>query len=80
MGNLAGAKMWDVFFAFLPMAIGLVPLFLLRYRINLLAMGDEEARAMGVNADRLRLVVTVCATLVTAASVSISGMIGWVGL
>lgn len=80
MGSLAGAKMREVLFAVMPMAIGLVPLFLLRYRINLLAMGDEEARAMGVNAKRLRFIVTICATLVTAASVSVSGMIGWVGL
>ena len=57
-----------------------VPLFLLRWRMNLLTMGDDEARAMGVDANRLRLLVVVCATLVTAASVSVSGVIGWVGL
>ena len=80
MGSLAGATMREVKFAALPMAIGLLPLFLLRWRINLLTMGDEEARTLGVNANALRLCVIVSATLVTAASVSVSGVIGWVGL
>ena len=60
--------------------IGLIPLLLLRWRINLLTLSDAEARSMGVDTRRLRLVVIVCATLMTAASVAISGMIGWVGL
>ena len=59
---------------------GLVPLFLLRWRVNILTLGDEEAKTMGVNAKRLRTIVILCATLITAASVSVSGMIGWVGL
>jgi iron complex transport system permease protein len=66
--------------AFVPMVIGLVPLFLLRWRINVLTLGDDEARTMGINSTQLRLMLIVCATLVTAASVSVSGMIGWVGL
>ena len=48
--------------------------------MNLLTVGDEEARAMGVNTTRLRLIVVICATLLTASSVAVSGMIGWVGL
>lgn len=62
------------------MAAGLLPLFLLRWKLNLLTLGDDEARAMGVNAPRLRFLTVVCATLVTAASIAVSGMIGWVGL
>jgi iron complex transport system permease protein len=62
------------------MALGLVPMFLMRWRINVLTLGDDEARTMGINSTRLRLCIIVCATLVTAASVSVSGMIGWVGL
>jgi iron complex transport system permease protein len=80
MGSLAGAKINDIQFALIPMAIGLIPLLLLRWRLNVLTMGDDEARTMGVNANRIRLVIIVCATFVTAASVSVSGMIGWVGL
>ena len=62
------------------MALGLVPLHLLRWRLNILTLGDEEAQTMGVNAGRLRAAVILCATLITAASVSVSGVIGWVGL
>ena len=80
MGSLNGTAPKDVFFALLPMAVGVVGLWLLRWRINLLTLGDEEARTMGVNVKGLRGAVIVCATLITAASVSASGMIGWVGL
>ena len=80
MGSLNGAAPADVGFALVPMAIGLIPLFLLRWRVNILTFGDDEARTMGVNAKRLRGVVIFCATLITAAAVSVSGTIGWVGL
>ena len=80
MGSLNGASPKDVWLAAVPMALGLIPLLLLRWRINLLTLGDEEARSMGVNAEALQTVVLLCATLITAASVAVSGMIGWVGL
>ena len=80
MGSLNGAQARDVRFAALPMALGLIPLLLLRWRVNLLTMGEDEARTLGVNASRLRTVVVLCATLLTAASVAVSGMIGWIGL
>ena len=64
----------------MPLLIGGIPLFLLRWRINLLAFSDEEAQSMGVNTKRLRLIVIICSTLITAAVVSVGGIIGWVGL
>ncbi|HBI27295.1 MAG TPA: ABC transporter permease, partial [Peptococcaceae bacterium] len=64
----------------IPMFVGLVPLILLRWRMNVLTMGDDEAKTMGVNTNQIRFIVIICSTLVTAASVSVSGMIGWVGL
>lgn len=80
MGSLSGAGTDNIRFAFVPMALGLLPLLLLRWRLNLLALGDDEARALGVSAGRLRLTVVLCSTLITAASVSVSGLIGWIGL
>ncbi len=80
MGSLSGSKLKDVIFVAVPVALGLVPLFCVRWQVNVLTLGDEEARTLGVNTNLLRLVVILCATLVTAASVSVSGMIGWVGL
>jgi len=80
LGSLAGIKTEDVLPALPVVAVGLVPMVLLRWRINVLALGDEEARALGVEAGRLRLVVIVCATLITASVVAIAGVVGWVGL
>jgi iron complex transport system permease protein len=80
IGSLAGAKMSQIQFALAPMAAGLAILHILRWQINVLTMGEDEARTMGVNTKLIRLLVIIGATLVTAASVSVSGMIGWVGL
>ena len=55
MGSLSGARLRDAAFAIVPMLIGLVPLYALRWRINLLTLGEEEGRTMGVNTGRLRL-------------------------
>lgn len=80
MGSLNGTMPEDVVFVIFPMAIGLIPLLLFRWRMNILTLGDSEARTLGIHAKRLRTLVILCATLITAASVSVSGMIGWVGL
>ena len=80
MGSLSSIKPRDVLFLVIPVTLGLVPLLILSWRMNLLTLGEEEARSMGVNTRLLRLVVILCATLLTAASVAVSGMIGWVGL
>jgi iron complex transport system permease protein len=61
-------------------AAGVVGLLLVSWKLNLLSMGDEEARALGVQTERLKAGIVVCATLITAAAVSTSGVIGWVGL
>ena len=80
MGSLSGTRMGTVRFAAVCMAVGLVPLLLLRWRMNLLTLSPDEARAMGVHTERLRLAVILSSTVLTAAAVSVSGMIGWVGL
>ncbi len=80
MGSLSGAKWGDIFFVLPAMLCGLIPLLLLRWQLNVITMGDDEARAMGVNAPKIRFGIVVCSTLVTASAVSVSGMIGWVGL
>jgi iron complex transport system permease protein len=80
LGSLAAVAPADLALA-APFALaGLVPLFLLRWRMNLLSLADDEARALGVSVGRLRLAVVFAATLMTAAAVAISGIIGWVGL
>jgi iron complex transport system permease protein len=80
LGSLAAVAPADLALA-APFALaGLVPLYLLRWRMNLLSLSDDEARALGVPVARLRLAVVCAATLMTAAAVAISGIIGWVGL
>lgn len=79
MGSLNGSSLKQ-FPILILMAVGLVPLLLLRWQINLLTLGDDEAKTLGVNTSRLRFWLIIFATLVTASSVSVSGMIGWVGL
>jgi iron complex transport system permease protein len=80
LGSLAAITRIDVLPAIPAILIGLVPLFALRWQINVLSLGDEEARSLGVNAARTRLVVIAAATLVTASATAIAGVIGWVGL
>lgn len=56
------------------------PLLLLRWKLNVMSFGEEEARALGINTVRIRLVIITCATLLTASTVALCGVIGWVGL
>jgi len=80
LGSLAGVKLGDLAAAAPLVLIGIVPLVLLRWRIGVLSLGDDEARALGVDVTRLRSIVIAAATLMTASVVAISGVIGWVGL
>ena len=76
MGSLSGAAWGDIGFVLLPMLCGLIPLLLLRWQLNVITMGDDEARAMGLDPRKIRLWIAVASTLVTASAVSVSGMIG----
>lgn len=80
MGSLAGTKMQDVSYAAPLLVAGMLPILLLRWQLNVISLGDEEALSLGINVKRLRLILIICATLVTATAVSVSGMISWVGL
>lgn len=80
MGGLSSIGSRDIPVLLISMALGIVPIFLLRWRLNVLSFGEEEAQAMGVDTKKIRLVMIVCSTLLTASAVSVSGMIGWVGL
>lgn len=80
LGSLNNASNRDLMIAGPIIVIGIAILLLIRWRINLLSMGEEDARALGVDTGRLRVVVIICATMISAASVSIGGIIGWIGL
>ena len=80
MGSLASIRPKDLAFAAPWIIGGIIPIYLLRWKINVLTLGEEEARCIGVNTSAVRLAVVLCATLITSAAVSVSGLIGWVGL
>lgn len=80
MGSLASIRPKDVAFAAPWIIGGIILIYLLRWKINVLTLGEEEARCIGVNTSAVRLAVVLCATLITSAAVSVSGLIGWVGL
>ena len=60
--------------------MGVVPILVLRWRLNILSFGDTEAESLGINVSLMRGIYIFCATLLTSAVVSIAGVIGWVGL
>lgn len=80
LGGLNGVSHDDLLGAAPLMLLGALPLILLRWRVNLLGLSDEEAVALGLNVVRTRRLLIVAATLMTASAVAITGIIGWVGL
>jgi iron complex transport system permease protein len=80
LGSLAGVKLSDLATAAPLVAAGLVPIVLYRWRVGVLSLGDDEARALGVDVGRLRAIVIAAATLMTASVVAIAGVVGWIGL
>jgi iron complex transport system permease protein len=80
LGSLNNASNQDMIIVGPIIIIGITVLLLIRWRINLLAMGEEDARALGVDTGRIRLTIIICATMISAAAVSIAGIIGWIGL
>lgn len=80
MGGLSGGDEKDVVGLLIVLCIGLLPMIIYRWKMNVLSLGDEVAQTMGVNAGKLRVVIIISATLLTAGSVAVSGTIGWIGL
>lgn len=80
MGGLNMATLNDLALVAPLICASLIPLILLRWRMNLLSLDDEEVETLGINTKRTRLIFILSATLMTSAAVSITGIIGWVGL
>ena len=80
MGGLNNAAFETLALGAPPILIGILILYLLRWRLNLLPLSEDEARASGVNITALRITTVVCATAITAACVAMCGQVGWVGL
>ncbi len=80
MGNLHNAGWQALSSSYIPILIGVIVLFLMRWRLNVLALGDEEARTSGIHPEREKIIVLIASTLASSAAVSVAGIIGLYGL
>jgi len=79
MGSLGSVGLEDLMVSLIPIVICMIGLWILRWRINVLSMGDREARSLGVHTERIKVAIIIFTTVITATAVSICGIIGWVG-
>jgi iron complex transport system permease protein len=80
MGSFALADWRVVRIVGIVLLFSLVPVHLMRWRLNVISMGEHEAKTMGVNVKRDRIIFIAASTLAVSVAVSVSGIIGWVGL
>jgi iron complex transport system permease protein len=80
MGSLSSANYNSMLLGAPPIILGIAILFVLRWRLNILPLSDDEAKASGTNVRLLRTLTIICATAITASCVSMCGQVGWVGL
>ena len=80
MGSFALADWRSIRLAGIGIGIALLPVWLMRWRLNVISMGEEEAKFLGINIRRDRLIFVLASTLAVSLAVSVSGIIGWVGL
>ncbi|MEM3104684.1 MAG: iron ABC transporter permease, partial [Candidatus Bathyarchaeia archaeon] len=80
MGSLSGVSFRELSWSVIPMIASCIILVMIRWRLNVLSLGEEEAKALGVDVEKMRMLVVSCCTLMTSAAVAIAGVVGWVGL
>ncbi|WP_273324708.1 FecCD family ABC transporter permease [Vallitalea guaymasensis] len=80
MGSFSNASYDQIKIIILPVMIGIVGLTILRWKINILSLGDDEAFTMGVNPKRLRWIIIILCTVMVSSTVTVAGIIGWIGL
>ncbi|WP_033915666.1 FecCD family ABC transporter permease [Campylobacter sputorum] len=80
LGSLSLASWVDTFIAFIALLLGFVPIYLMSYRVDVLSLEDEEAKALGINVKIMRILFIILISFSCSLVVSLSGIIGWVGL
>lgn len=80
MGSMASTKTVELMWSSIPMLLGLAGMFAMRWRLNVLSMGDREAKTLGIDTRINKAFIIGFATMATAGAVCVSGIIGWVGL
>lgn len=79
MGSLGSVSLQDLSLSIIPIILSIIGLLLVGWRINVLSMGDREARSLGIHTERLKAIIIILSTIITATAVSVCGIIGWVG-
>ena len=79
MGSLGNVSLQDLLVSIIPITVSIIGLLAIRWRINVLSMGDKEARSLGIHTERIKIVIIIFSTIITSTAVSICGIIGWVG-
>lgn len=80
MGSLSSIRISDTVFLVITISVSIIPIILIRWHLNVMTQGEEEAKSLGVNTRVIRLIAICSATLMTSVTVAVAGMIGWVGL
>lgn len=80
MGSLSSATYKSVAIGAVPILVGCIILFALRWKMNILSLTEDEAKTLGVNVQKMRGIVIFASTMITASCVSMCGQIGWIGL
>lgn len=80
MGSFSSSSYNNIKIAVFPIITGIMILYFLRWRINILSLGDEEVKALGMNPVYIRGFIIVAVTMISATCVTLTGIIGWVGL
>ena len=80
MGNLHNANWEKLKSSIIPISTGVLILFIYRWRLNILALGDDEAKTVGINPEKDKLIVLIAATLASSSAVAVAGIIGLYGL
>ncbi|AHC13814.1 FecCD family ABC transporter permease [Salinispira pacifica] len=80
MGSLSGITVSSFLHVLFPITAGIIVLILMRWRISVLSLGDNDAQSLGVHVGMSRAMVVTATTVVTAAAISVAGIVGWVGL
>ena len=80
MGSFTSASYQKILIGCPLILIGIVFIYLLRWRLNILSLSDDEARASGINIKQTRMIFILASTLITASAVSMCGQVGWIGL
>ena len=80
MGSVSGITLEEILYVLPLIIVCVIVLIIMNLRIDIISLGGEEAKSLGINYKINRLIIIICSTILTACSVSISGNVGWVGL